>query len=260
MPSHGAGNQVGLSNSRPFLPLRFGKGEKVTGQERKNKLECSRGWRATFQHQNALRACPLPPPSPCPDLRPTHLNLQGVGQGQQLDSLYLKIGSRKGTLLLLPSCQSQGDSDSILTKVPKLLVFGALEAPEQCSQLPPSRVGQVPVTHCPLALLTHRGSPWRGPIMARNRGCCRRAKSALTRDCSPVRLPNWVEGYLQGQQTTCHRKAHSQAFQMLLASAWPQVRWCQRRGRNSLREQRATAFRFLSAQQLCKVTFSLVPT
>lgn len=36
--------------------------------------------------------------------------------------------------------------------------------------------------------------------MARNRGCCRRAKSALTRDCSPVRLPNWVEGYLQGNR------------------------------------------------------------
>lgn len=40
--------------------------------------------------------------------------------------------------------------------------------------------------------------------MARNRGCCRRAKSALTSDCSPVRLPNWVEGYLPGQQGTCH--------------------------------------------------------
>lgn len=32
--------------------------------------------------------------------------------------------------------------------------------------------------------------------MARNRGCCRSAKRALTRDCSPVRLPNCVEGYL----------------------------------------------------------------
>lgn len=50
-----------------------------------------------------------------------------------------------------------------------------------------------------LTLLTHRGSPPRGPIMARNSGCCRRAKSALTRDCSPVRLPNCVEGYLLGQ-------------------------------------------------------------
>lgn len=49
-------------------------------------------------------------------------------------------------------------------------------------------------------LLTHRGSPPRGPIMARNSGCCRRAKSALTKDCSPVRLPNCVEGYLLGQR------------------------------------------------------------
>lgn len=32
--------------------------------------------------------------------------------------------------------------------------------------------------------------------MARKRGCCRRAKRALTRDCSPVKLPNCVEGYL----------------------------------------------------------------
>lgn len=58
--------------------------------------------------------------------------------------------------------------------------------------------------------------------MARNSGCCRRAKSALTRDCSPVRLPNWVEGYLPRQEKTCHRKCHSQAFQMSLA----QVHWC----------------------------------
>lgn len=53
--------------------------------------------------------------------------------------------------------------------------------------------------------------------MARNRGCCRRAKSALTSDCSPVRLPNWVEGYLPGQQRTCHHRCHSQAFQMPLS-------------------------------------------
>ena len=32
--------------------------------------------------------------------------------------------------------------------------------------------------------------------MAKNRGCCRRANTALTRDCMPVRLPNWEEGYL----------------------------------------------------------------
>lgn len=140
----GPGGGCGLLQSpirEPFLTLRFGKGEKVTGQERKNKLECSTGWRATFQHQNSLRACPLPPPTPSPDLRPTHLNLQGVGQGQQLDSLYLEIRSRKGTFLLLPSRQSQGDSDSILTKVPKLLVFGALEAPEQCLSAPTQQRG-----------------------------------------------------------------------------------------------------------------------
>lgn len=35
--------------------------------------------------------------------------------------------------------------------------------------------------------------------MAKNSGCCRRAKSALIRDCSPVRLPNCVEGYLLEQ-------------------------------------------------------------
>ena len=43
---------------------------------------------------------------------------------------------------------------------------------------------------------TQNGSPPRGPIMAKNRGCCRRANTALTRDCMPVRLPNWEEGYL----------------------------------------------------------------
>lgn len=62
-------------------------------------------------------------------------------------------------------------------------------------------------------LLTHRGSPPRGPIMARNSGCCRRAKSALTRDCSPVRLPNCVEGYLLGQRDLS-QTAPSQAPQI----------------------------------------------
>ena len=47
---------------------------------------------------------------------------------------------------------------------------------------------------------TQNGSPSRGPIMARKRGCCSRANTALTRDCMPVRLPNWEDGYLQRQQ------------------------------------------------------------
>lgn len=38
--------------------------------------------------------------------------------------------------------------------------------------------------------LTQSGSPFRGPIMAMNKGCCSRANKALTRDCIPVRLPN----------------------------------------------------------------------
>lgn len=49
--------------------------------------------------------------------------------------------------------------------------------------------------------------------MARNSGCCRRAKSALTRDCSPVRLPNCVEGYLLGQRDLS-QMAPSQAPQI----------------------------------------------
>lgn len=43
-------------SSSPFLALRFGNGEKVTGEERKNKQGVSRGWRArrsTFQQQNS---------------------------------------------------------------------------------------------------------------------------------------------------------------------------------------------------------------
>lgn len=72
--------------------------------------------------------------------------------------------------------------------------------------------------------------------MARNRGCCRRAKSALTRDCSPVRLPNWVEGYLQ-KTDSLSPKVHSQAFQMLISLSLAPGALCQRRGRNSLRDQ-----------------------
>lgn len=74
----------------------------------------------------------------------------------------------------------------------------------------------MPITRRPPNLLTHRGSPWRGPIIARNRGCCRRAKRALIRDCRPVRLPNCVEGYLPGQERACHRGAHCPASRMLL--------------------------------------------
>lgn len=47
-----------------------------------------------------------------------------------------------------------------------------------------------------VCVLTQNGSPCRGPIMARKRGCCSRANTALTRDCMPVRLPNWEEGKL----------------------------------------------------------------
>lgn len=45
-------------------------------------------------------------------------------------------------------------------------------------------------------LLTHRGSPSRGPTIAMKRGCWSRANKALIRDCMPVRLPNWEDGYL----------------------------------------------------------------
>lgn len=41
-----------------------------------------------------------------------------------------------------------------------------------------------------LCLLTHKGSPSRGPTMARKRGCWSRANRALIKDCMPVRLPN----------------------------------------------------------------------
>lgn len=76
--------------------------------------------------------------------------------------------------------------------------------------------------------------------MARNKGCCRRAKSALTRDCSPVRLPNCVEGYLLGQRDLS-QTVPSQAPQiphwlgsgMLVTGAAPLVPV--RRGRTSLR-------------------------
>lgn len=37
---------------------------------------------------------------------------------------------------------------------------------------------------------TQSGSPFSGPIMAMNKGCCSRANTALTNDCIPVRLPN----------------------------------------------------------------------
>lgn len=50
-----------------------------------------------------------------------------------------------------------------------------------------------------VCISTQKGSPPRGPIMARNRGCCSRANTALTSDCMPVRLPNWEDGYLQRQ-------------------------------------------------------------
>lgn len=53
-----------------------------------------------------------------------------------------------------------------------------------------------------LCYLTQRGSPFRGPTMAIKRGCWSRANRALIRDCMPVRLPNWEDGYLQGQ-TKC---------------------------------------------------------
>lgn len=56
----------------------------------------------------------------------------------------------------------------------------------------PERVG--------VCIYTQNGSPPRGPIMARNSGCCSRANTALTRDCMPVRLPNWEDGYLQRQR------------------------------------------------------------
>lgn len=45
-------------------------------------------------------------------------------------------------------------------------------------------------------ILTQNGSPSRGPIIARKRGCWRRANTALTSDCMPVRLPNCEEGKL----------------------------------------------------------------
>lgn len=51
-----------------------------------------------------------------------------------------------------------------------------------------------------VCLHTQSGSPPRGPIMARNRGCCSRANTALTKDCMPVRLPNWEDGYLERQK------------------------------------------------------------
>lgn len=51
--------------------------------------------------------------------------------------------------------------------------------------------------------LTHRGSPFRGPTMAMKRGCWSRANRALIRDCIPVRLPNWDEGYLRERDKLC---------------------------------------------------------
>lgn len=62
--------------------------------------------------------------------------------------------------------------------------------------------------------------------MARNRGCCRRAKSALTRDCSPVRLPNWVEGYLPGNRELVTTGAPLRPSKYASASAWLQAHWC----------------------------------
>lgn len=50
--------------------------------------------------------------------------------------------------------------------------------------------------------ITQSGSPFNGPIMAMNKGCCNRANKALTRDCIPVRLPNWDDGYLQTHKDT----------------------------------------------------------
>lgn len=50
--------------------------------------------------------------------------------------------------------------------------------------------------------LAQRGSPCKGPVSAMKRGCCRRAKRALINDCSPVKLPNWVEGYLSTKKAT----------------------------------------------------------
>lgn len=62
-------------------------------------------------------------------------------------------------------------------------------------------------------LLTHKGSPSRGPTMARKRGCWSSANRALIRDCMPVRLPNWEDGYLHGtnsmsQTLTTHLNLH----------------------------------------------------
>lgn len=51
-------------------------------------------------------------------------------------------------------------------------------------------------------VITQSGSPFNGPIMAMNKGCCNRANRALTRDCIPVRLPNWDDGYLQTHKDT----------------------------------------------------------
>lgn len=50
--------------------------------------------------------------------------------------------------------------------------------------------------------LAQRGSPFKGPVSAMKRGCCRRAKRALINDCRPVKLPNWVEGYLSTKKAT----------------------------------------------------------